>query len=238
VWGDGPETVLLVHGWAGRGLQLGAFAAPLVERGFRVVTYDAPAHGDSPGQTTSLFEMIDALVAVANAFEPVRGVIAHSLGSAATLLATHRQRLNIERAVTLAPVSRTGEMIAWFGDLAGFPQSVLDRMRDRIEKRFDFRWAEIEPQFIAQDLGLGLMVVHDRDDREVPCSEGARLSLWCPHTTFVETVGLGHRRILRQPKVVQHAVDHLCEDRRVACPPPLSTDTQSSQISNRHGARP
>src|SRR5689334_4455814 len=46
-------TVLLVHGWAGRGAQLGSLVAPLVNAGRRVVTWDAPAHGDSPGRTTT-----------------------------------------------------------------------------------------------------------------------------------------------------------------------------------------
>ena len=48
-WGTGP-VVYLVHGWAGRGAQLAPFVAPLVERGHRVVSFDAPSHGASaPG---------------------------------------------------------------------------------------------------------------------------------------------------------------------------------------------
>src|SRR5262245_3439937 len=43
-WGRGP-VVLLVHGWSGRGAQLGGFVAPLVARGFSVVTFDATGHG-------------------------------------------------------------------------------------------------------------------------------------------------------------------------------------------------
>ncbi len=31
VWGNGAQTVLLVHGWAGRGLQLGAFVEPMID---------------------------------------------------------------------------------------------------------------------------------------------------------------------------------------------------------------
>jgi len=46
LWGAGP-SVLLVHGWGGRGTQLGAFVEPLVARGFSVVTFDAPGHGAS-----------------------------------------------------------------------------------------------------------------------------------------------------------------------------------------------
>src|SRR5688500_15132227 len=45
VWGTGP-AVYLVHGWGGRGSQLGSFVEPLLAGGFRVVMFDAPAHGD------------------------------------------------------------------------------------------------------------------------------------------------------------------------------------------------
>ena len=51
-WGAGP-TVLLVHGWEGRGAQLGALVDPLVAAGYRAVALDGPAHGDSPGVTTT-----------------------------------------------------------------------------------------------------------------------------------------------------------------------------------------
>src|SRR5690349_395790 len=53
-WGEGPP-VLLVHGWAGRGTQLGEFVAPLVAAQRRVVALDAPAHGDSPGTQTNVW---------------------------------------------------------------------------------------------------------------------------------------------------------------------------------------
>src|SRR5215217_5542193 len=54
-WGEEADPlVMLIHGWNGRGTQLGAFAKPLVEKGYRVVALDGPAHGDSPGETTNV----------------------------------------------------------------------------------------------------------------------------------------------------------------------------------------
>src|ERR1051325_5613961 len=47
-WGAGP-TVLLVHGWEGRGAQLGAFVDPLVAAGVSGVAVDAPGHRGTPG---------------------------------------------------------------------------------------------------------------------------------------------------------------------------------------------
>ncbi|MBC7976874.1 MAG: alpha/beta fold hydrolase, partial [Myxococcales bacterium] len=63
-WGHGP-TVLLVHGWEGRGSQLGAFVEPLVRAGLSVVAFDAPGHGDSPGHRLYLTDLADCIADVA-----------------------------------------------------------------------------------------------------------------------------------------------------------------------------
>ena len=59
-WGEGP-AVYLVHGWGGWAGQLGAFVAPLVAAGYRVITFDAPEPrplggrgGFGPRRTTGL----------------------------------------------------------------------------------------------------------------------------------------------------------------------------------------
>jgi hypothetical protein len=52
-WGVGPR-ILLVHGWGGRGGQLGAFVEPLVSRGFSVTAFDGPAHGASEGRVATI----------------------------------------------------------------------------------------------------------------------------------------------------------------------------------------
>src|SRR5688500_18484390 len=42
------KPIILVHGWAGRGLQLGALVEPLAKAGHSVIALDGPAHGRSP----------------------------------------------------------------------------------------------------------------------------------------------------------------------------------------------
>ena len=52
-WGSAAsaEPVLLVHGWEGRGSQLGGLALALAAQGFRPITIDLPAHGETRGGT-------------------------------------------------------------------------------------------------------------------------------------------------------------------------------------------
>jgi len=81
------NTVLLMHGWEGRGTQLGAFIDPLVASGFQVVALDAPAHGRSPGEQTDLLQFKDAIRAVARHVGGVHAVVAHSMGGPSTVMA-------------------------------------------------------------------------------------------------------------------------------------------------------
>lgn len=204
-WGTGP-AVLLMHGWHGRGAQLGAFAAPLVAAGFRVVAFDAPAHGRTPGRSTNLPEVSAALLAVANAFTPLHGVIAHSFGVVATLHAI-AQGLAPLRVAALSAPSSIEFLMESFGARLGISSAVRAVHRRLMEERFGVDlWQRFSPREIARDLDIPALLVHDEDDQDVPWQEGEALARAWPSAAWVQTNGLGHRRILRDPEVVARVV--------------------------------
>ena len=208
-WGWRGPTVLLVHGWAGRGRQLGAFAATLVEAGYRVVAYDAPGHGLSTGKRSSLPEMADAVAAMVRHSGGVAAIVAHSLGATATTIALSRPgaQLPVERLVYVSPsVDMTG-VTARFGELTGFSDEVVKRLRSGLERRFAFRWPELQGLEIAPSMKRPLLVIHDRGDREVPWHDGKALADIWPGARLESTRGLGHRRILRDTHVVRTAAE-------------------------------
>jgi hypothetical protein len=58
-----------------------------------------------------------------------------------------------------------------------------------------------------------VLVVHDRDDRETAWSGGRDLSRGWPGARPLTTSGLGHRRILSDPKVVAQVARFVAGDR-------------------------
>ena len=211
VWGEGSATVLLVHGWSGRGLQLGAFVQPLVARGYRVVTYDAPGHGEAHGRTSSMPAFAATLGAVGRRFGPVSAVIAHSLGSTAAVYALAHHELRADRLVTISPSARLHAVRERFGEVAGFRPSVIDRMRSVIERRFGFDWEASEPLRLAPAMTIPSMMIHDTHDRFVPHSEGAELAAAWPDGRLITTAGLGHHRILRDPTVIDSVLSFISD---------------------------
>lgn len=208
VWGDGP-VVLLVHGWAGRGSQLGAFVRPLVEQGFRVVAYDAPGHGASSGRRSSIPEIADAVASVAEQAGPVKAIIAHSLGSAAVTVALG-SGLSPERCVYLAPPSDLEYFSREFARILGMTPEIPIRMRRRIERRFGIQWETLEAPAVAASIATPpLLVFHDVADPEVPFEQGEILVRVWKNASLAPTSGLGHRAILRDPTVIERAVRFL-----------------------------
>ena len=224
-WGSGPPVVL-AHGWNGRGSQLAALVDPLLDAGYRVVTFDAPGHGASPGYESSLVDFANALDAVIDEVRPpfgrVHAVIAHSMGGAAATYSMSRHArsplLGLERALRdnglpvsrfafLAPPVDVRDFIRGFAKRTGIGEDTTAALRRRVETRFGVPLAELDAVAAAQDLDAPLLVVHDEQDREVPVRCGKQLAAAWPGARLHLTDGLGHGRILRDPKVIDLIVD-------------------------------
>ncbi len=206
--GLGGPQILLVHGWSGRGSQLGAFIDPLVQAGFEVNWFDLPAHGDSSGKRAGLVHAVEAVQDVAEWLGGADTVIAHSMGAAATTLAA-ADDAPIDRMVYLAPPDDVGHFLWVIGRLIGLPEPVIGDAQRSIEERFDIRFEDLLPTAVARELEQPLLALHDRGDREVHLEEVERLVAAWPRAELRVTDGLGHRRILRDPGIVAQVVEYI-----------------------------
>lgn len=210
-WGEGP-VVYLVHGWSGRGAQLGTFVEPLVALGHQVVLFDAPSHGSSdPGptgpRTTDALEFGRAFDAVAARFGPASAVIAHSMGAMVAVLTFKYGWLSTDRLVMLAPMVRlsTQRDAAW-SELGVGPRTA--RAADRLmERRIGHQVSEFDlATLMTQVEQVPTLIVHDLNDPRTSYDESVQLAADVP-AQLMTTVGLGHQGVLRDPKVVNTVVE-------------------------------
>jgi len=206
-WGKGP-TVLLVHGWGSRAGRFRVLAPLLVERGFRVVAYDGPAHGRSPGKRTSLPEYSAALLEVAALLGPLHAAAGHSLGGAAVAVALHRG-LRLERAALIAPFGAPPEFVDRFAAMIALPKKAQERMVANLERRLGLRFQDLHVADLARTLHTPALVIHDQDDEDIPQAEGRAIANAWPGSRFIETSGLGHRAIMRDPAVARQIADFI-----------------------------
>lgn len=220
VYGEQGPLVYLVHGWGGWGLQLAAFIPPLVGSGFQVVAYDAPSHGESaPGLEgkgrSTMPEIADAFQAVVADRGPAYGVIAHSLGAAAT---THAllHFAEPERVVYLAAATDFADWMDGFQTAFGFGPRVRAGFLRRFARRFgpmeSYEGARVVTDLATRRELPPLLAIHDRDDRETEADGSIRLAKAWPGATVELTEGLGHRRILGDPAVIATVLGFLSTD--------------------------
>lgn len=205
-WGQGP-TALLVHGWEGRGSQLGALVEPLVAAGMSVVAFDAPGHGDSPDHRLYLTDLADCIADVAAAVGPLHAMIAHSFGAAAALLAHARAGVAATRNVMIAPNVLIDDSLRRFARIVGLDDADRGALEHRLAAQTGLAIDAVRLDRLAADRDDALLVLHDRDDREVPLHHGEQLAAAWPNATLRATDGLGHRRILRDRAVIAAAVE-------------------------------
>lgn len=222
-WGHGP-AVHLMHGWGGNAGDLSRFVAPLVHRGFRVIAFDAPAHGQSAAAwswaQTDGFEFADALCEVVNQTGPSVAVIAHSLGAVAASVAL-ANGLRVNGVVFLAAMADPAAYLDTFAAALGLSEHAANAMTDRIGRRINFRWGELKVAGLADRVAVPpALIVHDLADPEAPWAGAAEIAKAWPRAELVTTSGLGHRRLLKDPAALNRVADFIAT---VSGPSPLKT---------------
>lgn len=211
----GQPAVIASHGWGGRGAQFREFVPALLEAGYQVWLFDHIGHGMSKGSEAPITDFARGLVSVVRAVEAdgaaVIGLLGHSLGSAAIGIALRNELKSLSevRVVQIAPPGSLIRYSHFFARMLGLPERVRAAMQWRLEQRIGMKWQELElPGAVAQ-LTAKALVIHDEHDAEVQIEDGLAIARAWPDARFKRTLGLGHSRILREPEVINAAVDFL-----------------------------
>jgi pimeloyl-ACP methyl ester carboxylesterase len=207
-------TVLLVHGWTSEGAFMTAFSEPLRRSGLRVVAFDFPAHGHSPGRRTNLADCARAMLGVAEHYGPIEAAVAHSFGGFVSLLVAEGgpplpRAHAIGRFVLIACPNRLVDVTRDFGGQLGLDaqaQRVYEHHLERVGHRPVATFSAAE---LLGKVGAPTLLVHGSDDREVPFTNAQAIARACPTTRLLAFEGFGHRTILYAPPVMRAVMKEL-----------------------------
>jgi pimeloyl-ACP methyl ester carboxylesterase len=210
-WGEpGRPLVGLLHGWEGHGAQLGAFAGPLVAAGFRVLAFDAPGHGDSPGDECSAPLIGRLLVEMQPTTGPFVAFVAHSMGCAAAAMAAIRG-VQPRALVFLAPpvsqldrVERVCQRMAIGGEVAV-------HFRAAVVRKTGMSFEEADMFHVATQAPYPLLALHDPADDSTDFAATEQFVQKWRGARLVACPGRGHHRLLSTPDVVRQGVLFLAE---------------------------
>lgn len=201
-YGSSDKKVLLVHGWSGRGTQLVKIADALLEQGFMVYSFDAPAHGKSKGNFSIMPEFIASILEMEQKYGPFEYAIGHSLGGMSVLNAI-KQNLAVKKAVTIGSGDVIQDIIDDFvKNLKLKPEYGL-RLKDHFETKFGGKMDDYSAYKAAQMVQIPVLVIHDQNDGDVSVNSAFHIEKHLTHSELLITEGLGHRKIVGDPAVIE-----------------------------------
>jgi pimeloyl-ACP methyl ester carboxylesterase len=202
---DAP-VVLLVHGWGGHARQMLPLAESAAQAGLRPVVLEMPAHGRSGGTMSNLPQFARAIEYVSARLlqqgASLQAVVAHSLGANAAAYAASRG-LPAKRLVLIAPPASPREYTRLFAAVFGLSERTRAGMQARIEAREGLLMAQLEPHAVGPRIPTPTLVVHDRGDRINRFADGQAFAHAIGGAQLLPTEGLGHRKLLKDPHVLQ-----------------------------------
>ena len=207
-YGKSEKKILLVHGWSGRGTQLVKIADELVQSGYSTISFDAPAHGKSPGKNTNMVDFIKAILEIDKQFGPFEAAVGHSLGGMSVLNAM-KKGLKLKSAVIIGSGDIVEDIISDFIAKLELKPSFVIKLRLHFEKKYQESMNDYSAFLAAQEISVPVLVIHDQDDPEVPVKAGINIHKHLKNGELMLTERLGHRKILGNPAVMEKTVQFI-----------------------------
>lgn len=201
-----PQTkkALILHGFGSAAHKFEDYALLLIEKGFEVLAFDAPAHGHSEGDTTNAIEYSEMIIEVMERFGPIENFIAHSFGGISLSLALEQVTHNAHtKVVFIAPATETTSAVDGAFKMLKIKNEIV---RSEFEKLvFEVsgkKTAWFSMRRAMNNISASVLWVHDEEDDITPWADALKVKEDNhPNIKFVLTKGLGHRKIYHDADV-------------------------------------
>lgn len=207
-YGKSDKKVLLVHGWSGRGTQLFKIADALLKEGYATVSFDAPAHGKSPGNSSIMLEFIASIFELEKQYGTFEVAIGHSLGGMAVLNAA-KSGFKTDKIIVIGSGDIVHEIIDDFIKKLQLKPVISLKLRAHFENKYNEAMDNYSAFKAAEAIEKPILVVHDENDYEVPVKAGINIHQHVKNGELMITKGLGHRKILGDANVIHKIIEFI-----------------------------
>ncbi|MBG6111939.1 pimeloyl-ACP methyl ester carboxylesterase [Flavobacterium sp. CG_9.10] len=207
-YGKSEKKILLVHGWSGRGTQLFKIADEMLKAGYSTISFDAPAHGKSPGKTTIMVDFIATILEIDKQFGPFEAAVGHSLGGMSILNAI-KKGLKVEHAVVIGSGDIVQDIMDDFVAKLELKPNISTLLRLHFEKKYKEDMNSYSAYLAAAETAVPVLVIHDKNDPDVAVKAGIHIHKHLKNGELMLTEGLGHRKILGNQKVIEKTVQFI-----------------------------
>lgn len=209
-WGQGERIILLVHGWESRGTALRSFVPDLLERGFRVVAFDGPGHGESQGKRTNIRHFAGAIRSIILELGGVYGIIGHSFGGASTLYALGLLNSGLRTAKAVF-IATPASVIPIYQDIVrtlSLPPGVAMHFKNLMERIAGRPLVDLDATRGIANHHIGeILLIHDRQDKVVPLEGSFAMAEAWENAHLLLTDGYGHYRLMKNPDLINRVAE-------------------------------
>lgn len=208
--GRGP-AVLFVHGLHSNLGSMVPIAASLLERGHRVVLFDAPAHGEALGSSTNPLEAGELIRAICGQVGELHAIVGHSLGGLFALSAWN-ENVRAKAFVSISTPSNHRFLVDKFAEMHVVDAELMQELSLEIEKLLGAGvWTAYSPSEIVKTIDVPGLIVHGTRDDFVPPEHASELHAHWRGSTLEMLEGVGHFDILASPAVRTIVAAYLSE---------------------------
>lgn len=205
---DANKKIQILHGFESSVVNFDHYVQPLLDKGYCVLAFDAPAHGRSSGKTTNVIMYKEFIEYIFKHYGPVKNYICHSLGGLSLSLAMEDiPHDGSFKLALIAPATETPTAIDMFFNVLRLNNDLRKEFDHVIEAKSGHRPQWFSVVRALQNVKARVLWIHDRDDDMTPLSDAEKIKQYgLPNVEFVETEGLGHRRIYRDKNVAERII--------------------------------
>lgn len=198
------KKALIAHGFESSSQAFEEYITALLDKGYEVVAFDAPAHGRSGGRRVTLPKYVGVLRVIEQNYGPFNAYIGHSLGGLALALFLETSPHNENTALVLiAPAVETATALHTFARLLHLETAVVHEIDDYIQETSGQHVAWYSLRRALHNIHARILYLQDEDDKITPSREARNIQGdGHPGIGFIFTQGLGHRRIYQDPETI------------------------------------
>ena len=210
-YGFSDKKILLAHGWSGRSTQLFMIANHLLEQGYMIISFDAPAHGASSGKRTNLIELIAAVKSIVEEFGPFVGGVGHSFGGL-ILMNLQAEQKTFKCLVTIGAPDKVKNIFANFIKNIGLPPKFYKKLIRYFEKKYNLTVAEKSGSYVAKKIDIPTLVIHDALDGDVTVNDALHIRKHLRKGVLLISNGFGHTKILRNKEIIKKIITFIIKN--------------------------
>lgn len=203
------KKFLIIHGFESTAYNFDRYVVPLTKKGYEVMAFDAPAHGNSDGSQITLPLYVETIRMINQEFGPIHSFLSHSFGGLAISHFLESLEKNDEmKLVLIAPATETTTAIDSFFEFLHLNGSLRKEFDAFVKKKGGYAPEHYSIRRAMNGIKSQVLWVHDQDDEMTPLSDALKVHAdQHPNVQFLITEGLGHRRIYRENQVVKAILD-------------------------------